>query len=451
MYGEDIDLSYRLILAGYKNYYFPETTIIHYKGESTKKGSLNYILVFYKAMIIFTRKHYKRKSIGFYLVFIYIAIYFRALLSILKRFILKTYQPAIDSLLIYSVFLVLSPVWEKYQFGTKEYFPEEYFLYVIPAYILILILSVTYSGGYKKPVRIWNLIRGYLSGMIILLLVYALLPENLRFSRGMILIGSTVGLPVILLHRIFPALLKFKDYELLAGKIKKTTIAGNKEEAERVAEILKLTDPDSEVTGYISDNPSTGEGISCIGTPDQLEEIVKMNKIDEIIFCARDIQIKDIIQYMSLLSDMDILFKIAPPESVSIIGSNSIQTYSELYLISLSSISSRVNKRNKRIFDVISSLCLITIAPVVFFFFSENKRILRNSFKVISGAYTWVGYCPQSDQDSLPVLTKSIYTLSSGLEANSSSNTSQHLNLIYAKEYSVFQDFRILWMNLVKK
>ena len=41
MYGEDIDLSMRIIRGGYKNYYFPETTIIHYKGESTKKGSLN--------------------------------------------------------------------------------------------------------------------------------------------------------------------------------------------------------------------------------------------------------------------------------------------------------------------------------------------------------------------------------------------------------------------------
>ncbi|MBV5335103.1 MAG: glycosyltransferase, partial [Sulfuricurvum sp.] len=39
MYGEDIDLSYRITKGGYKNYYYPETTIIHYKGESTKKGS----------------------------------------------------------------------------------------------------------------------------------------------------------------------------------------------------------------------------------------------------------------------------------------------------------------------------------------------------------------------------------------------------------------------------
>ena len=60
MYGEDIDLSYRVVKGGFKNYYFADTTIIHYKGESTKKGSLNYVKTFYQAMIIFARKHFKR-------------------------------------------------------------------------------------------------------------------------------------------------------------------------------------------------------------------------------------------------------------------------------------------------------------------------------------------------------------------------------------------------------
>ena len=62
MYGEDIDLSYRITLAGYKNYYYPDTTIIHYKGESTKKGSINYVLVFYQAMIIFANKHFSSRN-----------------------------------------------------------------------------------------------------------------------------------------------------------------------------------------------------------------------------------------------------------------------------------------------------------------------------------------------------------------------------------------------------
>lgn len=61
MYGEDIDLSYRVLKAGYKNYYIP-THILHYKGESTKKHSLKYVNAFYNAMIIFFRKHFAHYS-----------------------------------------------------------------------------------------------------------------------------------------------------------------------------------------------------------------------------------------------------------------------------------------------------------------------------------------------------------------------------------------------------
>ena len=57
MYGEDIDLSYRLVLGGYKNYYLPEK-ILHYKGESTKHNDIKYIQAFYGAMHIFYKKYY---------------------------------------------------------------------------------------------------------------------------------------------------------------------------------------------------------------------------------------------------------------------------------------------------------------------------------------------------------------------------------------------------------
>lgn len=57
MYGEDIDLSYRLLKAGYDNWYLP-LPILHYKGESTHKSSFRYVHVFYQAMLIFFKKHY---------------------------------------------------------------------------------------------------------------------------------------------------------------------------------------------------------------------------------------------------------------------------------------------------------------------------------------------------------------------------------------------------------
>lgn len=61
MYGEDIDLSYRIVLGGYKNYYLPER-ILHYKGESTKRGDMKYIRAFYGAMLIFYKKYYPRSG-----------------------------------------------------------------------------------------------------------------------------------------------------------------------------------------------------------------------------------------------------------------------------------------------------------------------------------------------------------------------------------------------------
>lgn len=61
MYGEDIDLSYRLLKGGYHNWYLPEH-ILHYKGESTQKSSFRYVHVFYEAMLIFFRKHYGHLS-----------------------------------------------------------------------------------------------------------------------------------------------------------------------------------------------------------------------------------------------------------------------------------------------------------------------------------------------------------------------------------------------------
>ena len=80
MYGEDIDLSYRLLKGGWQNWYLP-LDIIHYKGESTEKSSFRYVHVFYQAMLIFFRKHYGHLSFLFSLP-IQMAIYFRAFMAL---------------------------------------------------------------------------------------------------------------------------------------------------------------------------------------------------------------------------------------------------------------------------------------------------------------------------------------------------------------------------------
>ena len=81
MYGEDIDLSYRLLKGGWENWYHP-SDVVHFKGESTQKSSFRYVHVFYQAMLIFFRKHYGHQSILFTLP-VKLAIYFRAALALI--------------------------------------------------------------------------------------------------------------------------------------------------------------------------------------------------------------------------------------------------------------------------------------------------------------------------------------------------------------------------------
>ena len=80
MYGEDIDLSYRLLKGGWQNWYLP-FDIVHYKGQSTEKSAFRYVHVFYQAMLIFFRKHYSHLSFFFTLP-VKVAIYFRASLAL---------------------------------------------------------------------------------------------------------------------------------------------------------------------------------------------------------------------------------------------------------------------------------------------------------------------------------------------------------------------------------
>jgi O-antigen biosynthesis protein len=85
MYGEDIDLSCRILRNGYSIWYHPATSIIHYKGESTRKSTINYVLIFYRAMIIYTKKYYSSPGASMLLFILHSAIWFRASLSIFKR------------------------------------------------------------------------------------------------------------------------------------------------------------------------------------------------------------------------------------------------------------------------------------------------------------------------------------------------------------------------------
>ena len=115
MYGEDLDWCYRIQQAGWKIYYTPETQIIHYKGESTKKGDLRYVLLFYGAMLRFAEKHFKNRHSWFFRLFLRCGIIARGTLHMIGNWARRNAGALVDLVLSFGVVAgagILRFVWD---------------------------------------------------------------------------------------------------------------------------------------------------------------------------------------------------------------------------------------------------------------------------------------------------------------------------------------------------
>lgn len=447
MYGEDIDLSYRIQKGGYKNYYFPETKIVHYKGESTKKGSANYVFVFYNAMIIFAKKHFATSS--WYIAIIQFAIYLRAGLSLLKRAFTKLILPSIDFIGLYTGLLLVMLYWEhNHRYVEGGTYPNVVPLLYLPICTLLWMLAGSLNGIYAYKPKVNSILKGSLSGTVAILLIYALLPEHMRFSRAIILVGSGVSLLVFVLNRfllgkITKGALGFKEEEQ-----KRTLIVANDEEFARIKWVLNQTFSQSVIIGNVAiDDAEKG----ALGYVRQLPELVRIFRINEIIFSGKELSAEQIIYQMSTLSTPGLEFKTAPSESMYIIGSNSVNTQGELYILGIQSISKPENKKRKRQFDIITCALVFILSPILALLGNSLSGLWSNCMHVLRGNKTWVGYVPSVSNNKLPKLPISVVHPLSGLESNIwDAKITENCNLLYAKNYSPEEDFRILIKNIRK-
>ncbi len=433
MYGEDIDFSWRIRLAGWKNYYFPETHIIHYKGESTKKGSMNYVYTFYNAMAIFVKRYFSGGNAKLYSALLHLAIWLRASVAWAKRCIQRFSLPLLDFCVAFGGFVLLKQLWASHWANNIHYYPAQYTYLVIPLYILILMTASWLQGGYDKPVRPLKIAKGMGLGLLLLLAFYSLLDEGQRYSRMLLLTGSLWTLSSTLIIRAILSALHVKGYAMTPRR-EKTLIVGSEDETTRVRTLYQSF---KRSRGQDVKNTKIQEFItSPISSPHHLQELIRIEHVDEVIFCGADIELQRIIELMASLKTSAVEYKIAPAEGDFIIGSNSILSTDSPYLDNLNTISTDTCRRNKRLFDVTTSLFLLLLSPLTFWFQQNKRTYFPHCFSVLTGRYSWVGYTGR----------KGIFSPSS-LFSNPSATTQEHLMLRYMRHYRTSTDAAILLRN----
>ena len=438
MYGEDIDLSYRIKQAGYENYYFAGTAIIHYKGESTKKGSLNYVRVFYQAMIIFAKKHFTGERARLFVLMLQAAIYFRAFVTLVKNFLGSILLPLTDAALIFGGMVALKNFWAVNYFHSPDYYPPSFLRVNVPLYIVGWLGAAYFSGGYDQPVRIRKLVRGLLIGTVLLAAVYGFLPLELRSSRTLLVLGAVWAVVATVGLRTLTHFFRYGNFGVGQTQRHNLAIVGSADESERVRRLLERAGSGANYIGTVAAKTEEDAG-RTLGRLDRLRRLVQIYQLDELIFCAADVPNRHIIAWMNELGP-SITYRIVQPGGTSIIGSHSKNSRGELYTIEVRyQLDQDTARREKRLFDL--SICIFALLLLPLLAFLKNgRRLLQHLPSVLLGRRTWVGYAYA--ELKLPELRPAVWSVAAGLPTDEP--TRRRLDFLYARDWRVASDWRVV-------
>jgi GT2 family glycosyltransferase len=443
MYGEDIDLSFRITEAGYKNFYYPGTSIIHYKGESTKKGSLNYVFVFYKAMIIFARKHFASQKAALFSLLINMAVYLRAFLALFFRFISLFVKPALDAVVMLLTMLVIIPGYESYKFEGAGQFPGGLYSINLPMYIGLWIAGLYFTNNYSKPFpRFISLLYGMILGAVFISVVYAFLEESLRSSRALIIIGTAANCLMLFLYRWIWQIFSSRSFSFYNKASNRVLFIGDADGKDEFEKLLKKSNGRYELLGFAGTRQEEELQNGFLGHYTKLGKMLRLYKVNELVFTSTGIFTKEIIHFMEEHGKR-FTYKIFDLNGQYALGSNSKNAAGELFTETPDfSLSTSEARYNKRFTDIILTIFLVPLSPLVFWWLKRKKGLLVNIFDVMRSRKTWVGYA-RADKN-LPQVKPHIIKTTYESDPEMVRNT----DLQYARNYSSVRDVILILRNL---
>ena len=386
MFGEDLDYSFRVHEIGRKVLYFPETEVIHYKGESVKSAPQDMIKVFYESMDIFFEK-YKANYPSWHFMkwFVKIGIHFRRLVSFLASSSSRISARLLDLLSIAISFAVSISLWYPFFYSNSDV--SRTFIGHFPLILNLMIcwfISSYLLELYKKDLLSYG--RALISGILTLFLsaTSTYFISVFAFSRGVLLLTILFSLISICSWRVAIHLLyKYRKVNLEHRSplfTRRAAILGTDIESQRISNILKNSiESDFNLIGYIGRLIENSK-LNALGHEEDISSIVKYHNINELIIPEEYLSIKELIVLIRKISGHNTSFKIVPSGSYLLIGKGIVENLSGITLINLEfPIFDKMHLILKRGFDIILSFLLVLFFMPLFIFLNYRSCINKRT------------------------------------------------------------------------
>ncbi len=423
MYGEDLDFCYRLQQKGWRVDYVHSTEIIHHKGESTKRSTINEIKHFYQAMEIFAKKHYKHY--GIFSLFLKAGIKTRSLISYANKYRIDLFFIMFD-IIVFSLCFILS---NKIRFGYWEGYPKEnlyIFLIIINSFLLI---SQFFSGQYfeDKPSVRKNIISSFATFFLAGFLTYLI--HGFDLSRKVLLLAT-------FMYLIPASILRFslsrKFYSSNNGK--SILLFGNEEVNRSIEQ-------------YLEGNNNLFDNITIISGNDVSDLIasIKEQEFTEIVITDQNISTKviekELRQSVSKLPD---IFSVLSQDDF--ITSQILRSTIDHNLIAKSPFVFLRVRFLKRLIDISFSIFLLTFGLPFIYLLKKKWDISFKDIKdVLAGRKSLVGVFPlnQKKYFSKPGII-SFAGISNSNQSELSIENTHNLNEFYDNNFSFSFDLEII-------